>query len=222
MEIACITMEYNLVHRNFKFMIVDPRHETALTFEYLYGIFCDIEGLLQRSNTVQSTELRQITFDQNKYICGVEIILNLAPNNLSITFFEFLAFDRDYKLYDYEAQVRNNGLTFNDPPQTNVPLIGELCQAVQQICEGSNQQYSSLEDCINFMTNQIPFGTFDQGDQNSVVCRTIHIKLASISPDIHCPHVGKTGGGACTNKTSQSYYQDDNFTKCAHKRNKNW
>ncbi|CAF4500915.1 unnamed protein product, partial [Didymodactylos carnosus] len=124
--------------------------------------------------------LRQITFDQNKYICGVELIFDLAPNNLSLAFFAFIAFGRDYKVCGYNAQVRNNGLTFNHTPEKNAPLIGGLCQAVREICKGSNQQYSRLEDCINFMTNQVPFGTFDQGDQNSFVCRTIHVNYRQI------------------------------------------
>ncbi|CAF0970629.1 unnamed protein product [Didymodactylos carnosus] len=187
-------------------------------FEYLYGIFCQIQGLLVRTNSVQSTELKQITFDQNKYLCGAEIILVLAPKNISLTFFAFVAFDSQFRICGYDAQVRNNGLTFDDPSSTDAATIQGLCQGIQQICKGRYQQYSNRSDCINFMTKKIPYGTFDQGDQDSVTCRTIHIKLASISPDIHCPHVGKTGGGACTNKTSQSYYKNDNYMKCAYKR----
>ncbi|CAF1070777.1 unnamed protein product [Didymodactylos carnosus] len=102
-------------------------------------------------------QLRQITFDQNKYICGVELILNLAPNNLSLA---FIAFGRDYKVCGYNTQVRNNGLTFNHPPEKNAPLIEGLCQAVREICKDSNQQYSRLEDYIHFMSNQVPFGAF--------------------------------------------------------------
>ncbi|KAK6523077.1 hypothetical protein TWF281_002500 [Arthrobotrys megalospora] len=41
------------------------------------------------------------------------------------------------------------------------------------------------------------FGTFDKLWSNSVTCRTVHLILAEVDPDVHCPHVGPTGGGKC-------------------------
>ncbi|KAF3917661.1 hypothetical protein AA313_de0208111 [Arthrobotrys entomopaga] len=39
-----------------------------------------------------------------------------------------------------------------------------------------------------------PFGDFDKIWSDSVVCRIVHLMLASIDPADHCPHVGPTGG----------------------------
>ncbi|CAF1501513.1 unnamed protein product, partial [Didymodactylos carnosus] len=105
----------------------------------------------------------------------------------------------------------------NFPPETNPATIQYLCQGIQQTCTGNNEQYESFEDCVDFMTHKIPYGSSDRLDQDSVSCRILHIQLAALAPVVHCPHCGPTGGGACTNKTSQSYYEVD-YLSCAYKR----
>ncbi|CAF5108951.1 unnamed protein product, partial [Rotaria sp. Silwood1] len=45
----------------------------------------------------------------------------------------------------------------------------------------------------------------------NVICRFIHTYFVPLLPSIHCPHVGSTGGGACTDKTIDFYYNQPNF-----------
>jgi len=42
-----------------------------------------------------------------------------------------------------------------------------------------------------------------------VVCRTIHVMLALIRPDVHCAHVGENGGGKCVDWPYNEGYFDD-------------
>jgi len=71
--------------------------------------------------------------------------------------------------------------------------------------------YTDFNDCLNYMVNVIPFGSWDNiyFGGNSVACRTLHSLLAIGRPEQHCPHSGKTGGGKCINHDYQSYYLTD-------------
>ena len=131
-----------------------------------------------------------------------------------------LAYDKNYKLCGYEAVIQNLGLTLDFPAETQSTYIQKLCQGTQLICPVGSavEEYTSVDDCVTFLSApNTPFGSYDRGDQDNVVCRLIHLQLAQIAPAIHCPHLGKTGGGACTDKTANTYFGDtNNFVQCAH------
>ncbi|CAF5006450.1 unnamed protein product [Rotaria sp. Silwood1] len=74
--------------------------------------------------------------------------------------------------------------------------INTICNVTQRFCTGTLQQYSN---------------------QGNVICRFVHTYFVPLLPSIHCPHVGPTGGGACTDKTIDFYYNQTNFLACAHK-----
>ena len=46
-------------------------------------------------------------------------------------------------------------------------------------------------------TADIEDGTWSHVDDNSMVCRQYHGLMALVRPDVHCMHMGKTGGGKC-------------------------
>ena len=194
-----------------------PTTETAL--EYLYGLLCDIPGLPERDEVLTSYKLLQLTYDANYYRVSFKLQLNLKSKK-KLTFFGMLAYNENLKLCGYEAVVQNFGLTF-DVKSTRYPaIVQELCQGIQVVCPvgSSNQQYANVSECVSFLSEpQTPFGTNDRADQNNVVCRGIHLQLAQIAPSIHCPHVGKDGGGMCTNKPFTHYFEDpSDFLTCAY------
>jgi hypothetical protein len=76
------------------------------------------------------------------------------------------------------------------PANENVD-IPTLCNAINQTCFGTNQQYDTVADCITFMTSidmNIPVQPPASG--NSVQCRAFHEVLARTLPNIHCMHTG--------------------------------
>ncbi|CAF1001062.1 unnamed protein product [Rotaria sp. Silwood1] len=95
--------------------------------------------------------------------------------------------------------------------------INTICNVTQRFCTGTLQQYSSFNDCQQFLRTQIPYGSYGRADQGNVICRFVHTYFVPVLPSIHCPHVGPTGGGACTDKTIDFYYNQTNFLACAHK-----
>lgn len=40
-----------------------------------------------------------------------------------------------------------------------------------------------------------------QGDNQ--FCRLVHLPYATVDPHHHCPHIGKSGGGACVNQVGE-------------------
>ncbi|PMD16379.1 hypothetical protein NA56DRAFT_580553 [Hyaloscypha hepaticicola] len=83
-------------------------------------------------------------------------------------------------------------------PQVIEQSIEQLCGGTQQRCTGPNTQWNSTEECITVLS-QKPYGNYDEAWGDNIVCRTIHLILTQVRPDVHCPHVGPTGGGKCIN-----------------------
>lgn len=38
--------------------------------------------------------------------------------------------------------------------------------------------------------------------RNTLLCRSVHQNMVPFRPSVHCPHIGKTGGGYCTDDTT--------------------
>jgi hypothetical protein len=193
---------------------------TELALEYLFGLLCSIPNLPTRSQVATVAHLQQITYHSQQFLISFKIQIDLVSMK-KLNFYGMLAFDSNYKLCGYEAVIQNLGLTLDFPAETQSAYIQRLCQGTQLICPVGSavEQYASVDDCVTFLSApNTPFGSYDRGDQNNVICRLIHIQLAQIAPALHCPHLGKTGGGACTDKTADTYFGDaSNFVQCAHR-----
>jgi len=66
----------------------------------------------------------------------------------------------------------------------------------------------SVNDCVASWSAK-PFGDYSDAWGDNVVCRTIHVILAQVRPDVHCMHVGQDGGGKCVDWPYNEGYFDD-------------
>ena len=73
-------------------------------------------------------------------------------------------------------------------------VIAELCMNTQALCTESNAQYDSTQACVADLSEN-DFGNWDELWADNVVCRTLHVLLSKLRPDVHCEHVGPDGGG---------------------------
>ncbi|KAF3931350.1 hypothetical protein ABW19_dt0210360 [Dactylella cylindrospora] len=119
-----------------------------------------------------------------------------------------------------------NGADF-DQELVQLLATKQICEGVTQACTGPNVQYPALLNLpigslisslgldkgvvkqlglntlnpasLNCFKQLIAkdFGTFDKLWADSVTCRIVHLILAVVDPEEHCPHVGPTGGGKC-------------------------
>ncbi|KAJ7065670.1 hypothetical protein C8F01DRAFT_967399, partial [Mycena amicta] len=87
-------------------------------------------------------------------------------------------------------------------------VIDGVCGAQAETCVGANQVYATVDDCVATLTAKA-FGRFDETWGDNVVCRAVHVILTAIRPEVHCPHVGPTGGGKCIQTHYNVNYFDD-------------
>ncbi|MCJ1306696.1 hypothetical protein MMC25_000339 [Agyrium rufum] len=128
--------------------------------------------------------------------------------------YAFWRFDDSGAVLNYDAYLPNlnpytTALYGTGPtPQFQQATIQQICTNTQALCTGANTQYSSVGDCQGQL-NAKPYGEWDEAWGDNVVCRFIHVLLAKLRPDIHCVHVGPTGGGKCVDIAYNDVYFDD-------------
>lgn len=127
----------------------------------------------------------------------------------------FWRFDDKGAVTSYEAWIPNladwistvSGADYSNQ-YVQAGTIQGLCPQIQQHCVGANQQYTDVNSCVAALSAK-PFGVWDEAWTDSVVCRWIHTVLTQVRPDVHCPHVGPTGGMKCVNEPYNEGYFDD-------------
>jgi len=152
----------------------------ALSLEYFYGL------ALQNSLAVA---LEALVVQGNTAYARFTYILRTGP----LPIIGFFKFNRQSQVILWDFDIINIGLSLD----LLSPNFLVICQTIMQFCVGSNAQYTSVDECMNFLSNDIPLGSFDRTASNSVRCREIHVMLIVWDPATHCPHVGITGGNAC-------------------------
>jgi len=63
-------------------------------------------------------------------------------------------------------------------------------------------------DCEAFVATK-PYGSWNRGNSDTFSCRELHVILTALRPEIHCPHVGKTGGNACVDVSYESFFDQE-------------
>jgi len=131
----------------------------------------------------------------------------------------FWRFDDEGAVLYYDAWIPNlevwtsiegGGANFSSPA-VQAGTIESLCTNIQGSCVGANVQYNSTAQCIQTLSGKT-FGTYDEVWGDNVVCRTIHLLLTYIRPEVHCPHVGPTGGMKCVDVDYNTVYiADDQY-----------
>ncbi|KAK4497198.1 hypothetical protein PRZ48_011648 [Zasmidium cellare] len=127
----------------------------------------------------------------------------------------FWRFDQSGAVEKYQAWVPNlqawtrasSGIDYTST-QVQTGAAAALCPVIQQRCTGADQQFSTVQDCTQQLSAK-PFGNFDEAWGDNIACRTIHIILTMVRPDVHCPHVGPSGGGKCVDVDYSTDYFDD-------------
>jgi len=111
-------------------------------------------------------------------------------------------FNPQNKITRYDLYVENAGQAFPSlDPETAIPGI---CQLALALCQGPNQIFDNFTDCTEFLQS-IPVGSGYNFMTNSVLCRSVHVLLAQLRPDLHCPHVSKSGGYTCVDFSYQQF-----------------
>src|ERR1700728_1005497 len=102
----------------------------------------------------------------------------------------FWRFDEHGAVLKYDAWIPNLndwveaslGISISNP-QVDMETIQQLCAATQQRCTGSNTQWSCIEECVSTLS-QKPYGNYDEAWGDNIVCRSIHLILTQVRPQV--------------------------------------
>jgi len=102
----------------------------------------------------------------------------------------FWKFDKDGAVLKYDTWIPNlnawieasTGIPISNP-QLEAGTLQQLCAVTQQRCTGSNTQWTSVDQCVSTLS-QKPFGNYDEAWGDNIVCRTIHLVLTQVRPQV--------------------------------------
>ncbi|BGP12390.1 hypothetical protein JCM10213_002005 [Rhodosporidiobolus nylandii] len=196
-----------------------------LNTEYLFGLFSGVRNEnstsiigYPASQTIQALVVEPPIVYFSAIVQLAYPTLNLSvPVQLDVT----TAWNDDLKIISYDAAFRRWSQQFKyasdhiapqiakelnetyDPVSTNKTALFarkaaiELCSTAMDHCTGDNQQYDSYEQCYIFLTEERPFGEATEGGLDTTWCRYIHRNMVPYRPNVHCSHIGPSGGDMC-------------------------
>jgi len=173
------------------------------TLEYFYG-------LSAAQNIVSQVFIKSLVSTGDKVSVEVDIFFNYPPPQTpqNLTQMGFYTFNSDNLVSSFDLVILNLGAAVDIPAFAQPQAIQQICQTISGPSGTCPTTYATVTDCVNFM-NTIPFGSWNRANSNTVVCRQLHTILTPLRPDIHCPHVSPSGGGACIDFPYASFYQEE-------------
>jgi hypothetical protein len=102
----------------------------------------------------------------------------------------FWRFDKQGAVLKYDAWIPNlnawleatTAASVSDP-EYRAQSIMEICGATQQRCRGPNAQWKDINECVHELSKK-RYGTYDEAWSDTIVCRTIHVVLTQVRPDV--------------------------------------
>jgi hypothetical protein len=90
-------------------------------------------------------------------------------------------------------------------------LAASICNVHDTYCTGDLRQYNSTDYCNQFLTKQTRFGAAYEMGRNTLLCRMVHQNLVPSRPDVHCSHIGPTGGGMCCDDSTYAQKVEEQY-----------
>lgn len=187
-----------------------------LNTEYIFGLFMPSES---RSIIGNPLDYDIIQFAAVGNIASATTRVNFtfpAFNNISlpVVISTWMTWDsaRQMTQYDvvfkwfgnlFQTLILSLGGSAEEASQKTVDKIAtSVCNSHARFCNGTNLQYDSWEGCYSFLTKNIRVGQSFELGMNTLMCRSVHELMVRYRPDVHCSHIGPTGGGECDDSVS--------------------
>jgi hypothetical protein len=90
-------------------------------------------------------------------------------------------------------------------------MADSICESHTRYCNGTNAQYESRDACFKFLTQDIRVGASYELGMNTLLCRNVHEVMLKYRPDVHCSHVGPSGGGMCDDTISYKAKAEEQY-----------
>ncbi|KAF2679928.1 hypothetical protein K458DRAFT_393491 [Lentithecium fluviatile CBS 122367] len=199
-----------------------------LNTEYIFGLFTPSDSLTIIGRPVGPYEIIQFAANQN--IASATTRINfIFPSfgniSLPITVDTWMTWNAARQVTQYDVTFRWFGYLLKtlllsvdkDPVKAQAiattSIAKSICSTHTKYCNGTNTQYESPEECYGFLTKEIRVGESFELGMDTLLCRNVHEIMVKFRPDVHCSHIGKTGGGQCDDTISyQEKVEEQYFT----------
>ena len=212
-----------------------------LNTEYIYGLFAGIRNnpdpkFFTLLGTPETYKLAHWAGLGNVVSFAVVEDLQVQATNEKVPFEVdvWLTFNHHHQVSQYDATFRYLQWALDSVAQQGMAalkmsnatafqgliaqkLATSICSIAQTSCNGTNQQYNSTQDCLEHLTTKVRYGQAYEMGMNTLLCRMVHQGMVPLSPDVHCSHIGKTGGAYCTDDrtytqvVTQPYFNISSF-----------
>lgn len=179
------------------------------TLEYFYGITSFSRLQLQNFEVTQFVASPPYAFAKvNLPTLSLNTNASATASHIGMWRFDDAGLINGYDLYyaGLTPALAAMGIDYSSPTVVREALIPRLCASIEQLCTGDSRVYESADACVRFLT-PLRVGRFEEG--NLAACRAYHAPLARFRPDVHCAHVGPSGGGKCVDKPFETMYEVD-------------
>jgi hypothetical protein len=135
------------------------------------------------------------------------------------------------------ATTLNLSSTVDLTPILHEKLATSICTTATKFCNGTNLQYQNQTACENHLVNETRFGEGWEWGMDTVSCRMvsrivyrfavtillfkgvytdgyqtqIHQNMVPLRPEVHCPHIGPSGGGMCVDDRTYIGNLEENY-----------
>lgn len=195
-----------------------------LNTEYLFGLFANLAAdpnSISLLGVPISYEI--LHFAANEYItsAATRFMFNFTSLGLIVPIEidswntwnkagQVTQYDGSFKYWQWTVDyiIASSAPLFNatSPPQAveilTRALASSICETATTYCNGTNTQYSNMAACYQYLTQEVRFGEAYELGRNTVLCRMVHQNMVPFRPSVHCPHIGPSGGGYCTDDTT--------------------
>jgi hypothetical protein len=213
-----------------------------LNTEYLFGLFTNLvqDGKLPESmslvgipqsyvithfaangNTASASTIIQFSFPSFGLTLPVEIdTWKVWDANCQV-----IQYDATFRWFEYLLdtllQAKQQPTTGDVDDSSKEMVIGSLsdglaasiCSIHDTYCTSDLRQYNSTEYCNQFLTKQTRFGAAYEMGRNTLLCRMIHQNLVPSRPEVHCSHIGPSGGGMCSDDSTYAQKVEQQYFK---------
>ncbi|GAA5861434.1 hypothetical protein JCM1840_005368 [Sporobolomyces johnsonii] len=198
-----------------------------------YPVSQEIQALVVEPPLVYFSAVVQLAYPTIGYNFPVQIDMTTEWNDeLKMVSYDAV-FRRWPQAYYYLApiiapQIAKEMNETYDEATTNVTDLfqrkaaGEICEIAMQYCTGDNEQYSSYDQCYEFLAVQTPWGEPWEGGSNTGFCRYIHRNMVPYRPQIHCEHIGPSGGDMCIDRDYLQVVNDYPYSNTLVAPNSSW
>ncbi|KAF8325792.1 uncharacterized protein EI90DRAFT_2931113, partial [Cantharellus anzutake] len=198
------------------------------SMEYVYGLLSQLSQTSEPSLFGIPSSLTTQSMSVEPPVVAASVIVNFTYNSINFVLplqvDMWVVFDDDLKISSFDVAFRNRPAAFDYVLPKLVPWISQqinttltsqidnsslvtqfmaqdVCQVSSQYCTGNNQQYATIDACMQYQALQPPPSSFawQLGDKN-IMCRYLHRNLVPLRPQTYCPEIGPNGTNICVSR----------------------